>query len=229
MSPHGELIRREDSGHSGESLKVDGLALITQGINGTLAELEELGMLGNANAGRGFSDLELSGLQMGHEGLQSVFDSFCERWEWGVRALVNEANAFAEGVGLSAGTFNETDQYVEGTLKVATNDIGGNPHLSEDQVTRMSPEELEKQTYLHPDYSRKSFEDAWEHSKQGWNDASRDVMTADRAGMQSITGMNDEQYDDFLKRGYGPTPEERAAAEAARAHGQAATQDGGAG
>jgi hypothetical protein len=38
-------------------------------------------MIGTASAGRGFSDLALSGLELGHGGLTSALDSFCERWE----------------------------------------------------------------------------------------------------------------------------------------------------
>lgn len=36
-----------------------------------LGELKELGMVGEAGAGRGFSDIALSGLELGHEGLTS--------------------------------------------------------------------------------------------------------------------------------------------------------------
>jgi hypothetical protein len=38
-----------------------------------------------------------------------------------VRSLINEGNNFAQAEGLSAGTFHETDQYVEGSMKVAAN------------------------------------------------------------------------------------------------------------
>jgi len=67
-------------------------------------------MVGTAGAGRGFGDIALSGLELGHEGLTETFSSFCEY---------------------------ETDQYVEGTLKVVTNAAIGNPYASEDEVTQM--------------------------------------------------------------------------------------------
>ncbi|MET8247723.1 hypothetical protein ABZV31_26950 [Streptomyces sp. NPDC005202] len=55
-----------------------------------------------------------------------------------MRALIVEGNNFAAGVGLSAGTLHETDQYVEGAFKVAANSLMGNPYASEDDITNMS-------------------------------------------------------------------------------------------
>ncbi|KMS66159.1 hypothetical protein ACZ91_69260, partial [Streptomyces regensis] len=81
------------------------------GLTEALGELKELGMVGEAGAGRGFSDIALSGLELGHQGLTDEFKSFCERWEWGVRSLINEGNGFAVKTGLAAGTYYETDQY----------------------------------------------------------------------------------------------------------------------
>src|SRR4051794_32898164 len=85
----------------GKDLKADGLALVAKGLTEALGELKELGMVGEAGAGRGFSDIALSGLELGHEGLTGDFKSFCERWEWGVRSLINEGNGFALKTGLS--------------------------------------------------------------------------------------------------------------------------------
>ncbi|EFL15241.1 hypothetical protein [Streptomyces sp. C] len=100
----------------GSDLDVSKQALgqIADGITKTLAELKELGMVGTASMGRGFSDLSLSGLETGHDGLTSSFNAFCERWEWGVRALVQQGNDFAANVGLSAGLVHEQDQYIQG-------------------------------------------------------------------------------------------------------------------
>ncbi|WP_422095789.1 MULTISPECIES: hypothetical protein [unclassified Streptomyces] len=82
----------DETGDGGKDLKTDGLGLIAKGLTEALSELKELGMVGTAGAGRGFGDLALSGLELGHEGLTGEFKSFCERWEWGVRSLINEGN-----------------------------------------------------------------------------------------------------------------------------------------
>ncbi|GLX18866.1 hypothetical protein [Streptomyces lavendulae] len=125
------------SGEQGE-LDVSKAALgqIAKGITDTLSELKELGSIGTASMGGGFTELKLSGMQTGHETVTSMLDAFCERWGWGVRSLVQEANEFAAGVGLSAGLVHEQDQYLQGGFKVMANAVlGGNPHASEQEVT----------------------------------------------------------------------------------------------
>ncbi|MFJ4329200.1 hypothetical protein ACIP3A_39660, partial [Streptomyces tricolor] len=103
------------SGGGGKDLATEGLGLIAKGLTDALGELKELGGFGTAGAGRGFGEIALSGLELGHEGLTGEFASFCERWEWGVRSLINEGNGFAMKTGLAAGTYYENDKYVEGT------------------------------------------------------------------------------------------------------------------
>ncbi|MEU8436094.1 hypothetical protein AB0F18_24955 [Streptomyces sp. NPDC029216] len=124
------------SGEQGElDVSKAALAQIAKGITDTLTELRELGPAGLGNTGGGFTQLKLSGLQSGHEGLTSLLDTFCERWGWGVRTLVREANVLAAGVGLSAGMVHEQDQYVQGGFKVLANAVlGGSPYASEQEV-----------------------------------------------------------------------------------------------
>ncbi len=84
-------------------LRVQGLELIAEGINKALSELDSLGtMKGWAGAGRGFTSLEMDGKDVGDDQLGAMLHTFCERWQWGVRGLVDEGNAFAEAMGLSA-------------------------------------------------------------------------------------------------------------------------------
>ncbi|MFI6940944.1 hypothetical protein ACIBI4_16840 [Streptomyces sp. NPDC050418] len=209
----------------GKDLKAQGLGLIAQGLTAALDELKELGMVGTAGAGRGFGDIALSGLELGHEGLTGEFTSFCERWEWGVRSLINEGNGFAQKTGLSAGTYYETDQYVEGSLKVATNSLIGNPYATEDEVTRQDWGDVATSGIFggDVDYSKESFDTAFANAEQGWKDAGRDVATSDFLGTsraQDLAGMSDAEYEAFLDETFGPSAEERA---------KAAEQGGGAG
>lgn len=205
----------------GKDLKADGLALIAKGLTEALAELKELGMVGEAGTGRGFGDIALSGLELGHGGLTGDFTSFCERWEWGVRSLVNEGNAFALKTGLSAGTYYETEQYVEGSLKVVTNSLIGNPYASEDEVTRQGWGDIATSgAFGGVDYSKESFDQALANSELGWKDAGRDVMTSRTVGpmglnpenLHGAAGMSDVEYDRWLDSTFGPSPEERAKA-----------------
>ncbi|MFF9178814.1 hypothetical protein [Streptomyces sp. NPDC014793] len=209
-------------GKGGKDIKAAGLDQIAKGITLTLAELKELGIDSLAGVGRGFSNLELSGIQLGHEDLTDRFKTFCERWEWGVRGLVAEGNEFAQDVGLSAGTLHETDQYIGGAMKIAYNAGVGNPYASEDDVTKMSWDELRRSSVdavADPDYSGKSFDEAWQKSKQSFKDAGRDAMTGslglppgvtmDRVNQATGTG---DDYNRVLDDMWGPSPEERAKA-----------------
>jgi hypothetical protein len=197
----------------------DALRLITQGITDSLSELKELGMVGEAGLGRGFSDLALSGLQLGHGGLTSTFKSFCERWEWGVRTLVHEGNGFAQGVGLSAGLIHEQDQYVQGSFKVLTNSVMGNPYASEDEITKKSWGEVaSSNTFTHirdADYSLESFQKAQDTSAQAWKNTAWDVSTATSSPVISVmndgvdaAGLRDE-VDAGMRDTLGPSPEEQ--------------------
>ncbi|MCS0606535.1 hypothetical protein NX794_35820, partial [Streptomyces sp. LP11] len=146
----------------GKDLKTRGLDLIAKGLTEALGELKELGMVGEAGAGRGFSGLALSGLELGHEGLTGEFTSFCERWEWGVRSLIGEGNGFAVKTGLSAGTYYETEQYVEGSFKVAANAAVGDPYASEEDVEKKGWGDIAKSGVYggDVDYSKESLDRA---------------------------------------------------------------------
>lgn len=205
----------------GKDLKAEGLALVAKGLTEALAELKELGMVGTAGAGRGFGDIALSGLELGHQGLTDEFGSFCERWEWGVRSLVNEGNSFALKTGLSAGTYYETEQYVEGSFKVVANAAIGNPYASEEEVIKQGWGDIATSGVLSgPDYSKESFDQAMANSAQGWKDAGRDVMTSSTMGPMGLNpqnlhgamGVSDAEYERMLDDTFGPSPEERAKA-----------------
>ncbi|MFR9800042.1 hypothetical protein ACL02U_29740 [Streptomyces sp. MS06] len=213
-------VGHDGSGATGGGLPdllTSGLNEIAAGLTLALGELKAIGLDAAAGAGRGFSQLELSGLELGHEGLTDTFHSFCERWEWGVRSLVNEGNALAKETGMAAGTYYENDQYVSGTMKVALNSVVGDPHASEEQVAHEGWGEIATQT-AHPDYSKESFEHAYRNSLQGWKDAGRDVMTSHSLGVPGLSpeelaksaGVSDAAYDQMLDDVYGPSPEERA-------------------
>ncbi|MGW5283219.1 hypothetical protein ACWERI_27750 [Streptomyces collinus] len=206
----------------GKDLKADGLALVAKGLTEALGELKELGMVGEAGAGRGFSDIALSGLELGHEGLTGDFTSFCERWEWGVRSLINEGNGFALKTGLSAGTYYETEHYVEGSFKVVANAAVGNPYASEEDVEKMGWGDIATSGVYggNVDYSKESFDQAMAHSGQAWKDAGRDVMTSHTLGpmgvnpenLHSAFGVSDQEYAQYLDDTFGPSPEARAEA-----------------
>ncbi|WP_031154294.1 hypothetical protein [Streptomyces xanthophaeus] len=172
-------------GEPGLDAPAQALAEIVTGINLAHSELKDLGMTGQATAGRGFSGLALSGLELGDAGLTAEFKTFCDRWEWGVRALTIRGNDFALKVGLSAGAYAEQEQYVKDSFKIAVNSVNGNPHLTEDEVKQMSWDKISKQTMFDgADYSAESFSQAHQEVKQTWKDTGYDVMDAQLDSMQ---------------------------------------------
>jgi len=184
------------------------LVEIARGIDLAHSELKDLGMIGEASAGRGFSDLALTGLELGHGGLTSEFETFCNRWEWGVRALTLRGNGFAQGVGLSVGAFAEQEQYVKDTFKIGVNALNGNPHLSEDEVKQMSWETIRDQhMWDNADWSGESFEQAHAEVKQTWKNTGYDVMDAQLDSMER-SGLVDpavrDRMDEQLKRDLDP-------------------------
>ncbi|WP_030753852.1 hypothetical protein [Streptomyces sp. NRRL F-5135] len=193
----------------------EALGLITKGINGTLGELKELGMVGEASMGRGFSDLALTGMETGHDGLTATLKNFCERWEWGVRSLVQEGNVFAEEVGLSAGVFHEQEQYLQGSFKILTNSAMGNPYATEDEILKKDwGKVLSNNQFTQirdADYSRESFDEAYENSKQAWKGAAWDASTSSISPANQIidaAGLRDD-VDDAMRDTLGPPPGEQ--------------------
>ena len=196
----------------GADLQVPPAALvqIAKGIDLAHTELKDLGFVGQASTGRGFSDLALSGLELGHGGLASEFETFCNRWEWGVRALTQRGNGFALGVGLSAGSFAEQEQYIKDSFKVGVNAVNGNPHASEDEVKAMSWDAVSRQSaYDNPDWSWDSMAKANDEVGQIWRDTAYDGEDAllDSAEISGVMGPGRrEEIEESLREKLDPSP-----------------------
>lgn len=133
-------------GGGSEDLRIDADSVrqITQGLRDAVAELRDVGNGTGSVMGKGFSELAMTGMEAGHHGLSVDFEDCCERWEWGVRALIQDANTIAKELGLAAGLVWEEDQYLQGTFKIAANSLVGNPHASENEVVQQSWEQVLK-------------------------------------------------------------------------------------
>jgi hypothetical protein len=188
---------------------------LTDGLKGVMGELKELGGFGSdvtSQQGAGFGGMSMSGLEAGHGQLADSFEKFCERWEWGVRALVADANVLADKLGLAAGMVHEQDKYVSGTLKVGLNSLTGNPYATEDEVAKQSYGDI-----VTPD-APETMADAKENfgqMGQDWKDTGRAVSTEGMGGAQTDfamdqAGIPQQARDQALDDLYGPSPEERA-------------------
>jgi hypothetical protein len=164
----------------GYQVDPEALKLAAKGISGAITELKGLGIDESGEVGRGFANVELTGMQLGNSGLRGAFDAFCERWSWGVRTLVQDGNEIAFRLNLSAGLYYDQEQYAEGALKDVVNAAMGNPNLTQEQVEGQSwgktLSDNSINDVLHADYSATSFEHGAEHSEQTWKSEGRDVM-----------------------------------------------------
>jgi len=194
----------------------EAVAKFTQGVGATIDQLGELGGATGSVMGKGFSELAMTGMEAGHHGLSADFEDFCERWEWGVRALVSDASALANLLGLAAGTQWEHDQYVAGSLKVGVNALmGGNPHATEEEIAQQDWGDVFTPDSLDPDWSAESFDRAGQDIEQTWKDTGRTVLTEGEGGLRSrmlndAFGISDDQWNRALDDTLGPSPEERA-------------------
>ncbi len=114
------------------------LAETAQGINGVIDALKPLGIEETAGTGRGFSGLALSGLQAGDGKLAGAFGNFCGRWEWGVRALVQDGSQFAQRLGLAAGACSMVEEQLAGAAKNVLAAVAGDPHMTGQQAAAAS-------------------------------------------------------------------------------------------
>ncbi|WP_024802995.1 hypothetical protein [Nocardia sp. BMG51109] len=151
-----------------KQVKVDPAVLqqAAKGIEATIGELSEMGIGETGNMGRGFSLLTLSTLEAGKHTVQKTFEQFTERWSWGVRSLVQAGNSIARTLDLAAGRYHEMESKAAGTIKKMWTHTMGNPHLSDEQITKRSwGETFSDNTFNHvrnADYSPQSFQRAWQ-------------------------------------------------------------------
>ncbi|MGX1808581.1 hypothetical protein ACWIGI_22910 [Nocardia sp. NPDC055321] len=159
---------------SGDELRVDPAALTqtAQGITGMIDALSEVGFKETAASGRGLALLTLSALEAGKQSVQTEFESYTERWSWGVRALVQAGNEIAKALGLAAGRYNAMETKAENAFKVMWTNMVGNPYLSKDEIAKQDwGDTFSDNPFNHmvnPDYSRESFDRAAIAAQMNW-------------------------------------------------------------
>lgn len=180
------------------------------GINEAIDLLKDLGVEGTADAGRGFSNLELTGEQLGHAGVQTAFNQFCDRWSWGVRTLVQDGNTIADELGLTAGAYYDAEQYATGLLKDAYADTLGDPNLTDDQVQAQSWSTVLADNpvndILHPDVSAASTAKAQADITATWKNEGRDVTNGFEGVNQTVAnaGGNGDELKQDEDQAFGP-------------------------
>jgi len=153
----------------GDKLNVDPAVLrqAADGITGIIGELSDMGVGETGAMGRGFSLLTLSPMEAGKASVQSAFETFTERWSWGVRALVQAGNGIAKTLGLAAERYHIMDEKFSNTFKEVFTDLAGNPHLSKEEIEARSwGDTLGDNPFnqlRNADYSAESFQNTFSH------------------------------------------------------------------
>lgn len=145
------------------------LQLAASGINGVITELRDLGIVGTGDVGRGFSNMDLSGMDLGHAGLKSATDDFMSRWAWGVRSLVQDGNEIGLRLDLNAGAYALMEQYVDDSFKTMAVNAAGDPGMSGEEAAQMSWGDIGEHM-TSSDYSPDSFGDSFDRMGDTWGE-----------------------------------------------------------
>jgi hypothetical protein len=171
-------------GGSGYHLEPEAFEQLTKGIQAATAELKELGFDMEAQLGRGFDKLSLDSVECGDDALAAVLDSFCDRWGWGVRGLMQNANEFSQKLGITAGFYYEQEQYASDALKQTANAAWGDPNLS--------AEELHKRSWGKVANPLSQFDDAdWDPNSQKSRESYGEVAEATHQFGHDVTSIPD--------------------------------------
>lgn len=65
---------------------------------------------------------------VGHEELGAALESFCERWQVGVKNLTKDGQGLSQRLIDTAGAYLEVDQHVSAALKRISSHAGGGGH-----------------------------------------------------------------------------------------------------
>ncbi|WP_396912651.1 hypothetical protein [Mycolicibacterium sp.] len=181
----------------------DALLAASKGINGVISGLAEgMGPVGTytGGTGRGFSDVALTGKQVGHPGATEALANFAHRWEWGTRALVQKANEIAAALELTGvGFYQQEREYVNNAAKGWANNLAGDPSLSKELTDQMSWGQLvayNQDRLMNPDYSAESFKEVQPAIEQNLKAAAANTIDAglpDLAPMPLVPASATEQ------------------------------------
>ncbi|WP_051831405.1 hypothetical protein [Streptomyces violens] len=214
-------------GHGGGSHKDIAVSeksrkLISEGLRSAIDELKEVGFASQAAMGAGVDRMTLTGMEAGHPGLADDFEDFCGRWEWGVRGLLQDVTMLAASMGMATGLLTAEDEYLQGSFKVAANQVVGNPYASDEDVRKKGWGEIATKEMYTPDYSDKKFGQSMDQAEQVWKDTGRQVVTTGHGGMITDrvlddSGLDRDAWNEQLDETFGPAPE---AGDASGTHSQ---------
>lgn len=153
-------------GHEAFGVDLAALGQAEQGVRDAVAEIGEEGM--------GMKDRVSEGaMSVGHDGLAKALGNFGDRWEWGVRFLVDDGVDTADALSDTRAWYQTVDDQAVGLLKDALQVGFGDPHGNPGDYSDKSWSEIG--TDLNPDYSLNSGAEFLDHTEEtvegvtGWD------------------------------------------------------------
>lgn len=144
-----------------------------EGIRAAIGELKSIGNAELADTGRGITSMEMSDGTAGHAGVASAFHDFCERWEWGVRDLIQTGRAIADDLEGTGSIYQQAEQFAVDAFKRIAFDVTADPHADSAQSANMSFEQIADQAK--PDFSPESAAKAATDIEQTWQRTGEDL------------------------------------------------------
>ncbi|MDV7102675.1 hypothetical protein R4227_21890 [Gordonia amicalis] len=179
-----------------------------EGINGVIDGLGDTTTAAGYTAalGRGYGDLDLDGKSIGHADPKAGLEEYCDRWEWGVRALVTGAAELSRGLGLGASHYEREEKWAEGQFRDMVMDIAGDPSLTAEDIKKMSWGDLwdhNRNVLTNPEWSLSDAEKQRHLDFAEENRASflNDLATIKRHQMDPRT-LIDDTMDGFERDGF---------------------------
>ncbi|MFR9727828.1 hypothetical protein ACL03H_01270 [Saccharopolyspora sp. MS10] len=118
-------------GHEAFGVDLDALHTAEGGIRDAVAELTEMAGWGFgawAAEGGGMADEVISSAaHTGHDELRAALTEFATAWEWGVRILVDDGQAAADGLADSRSVYERADEEATTAIKRALHTAFGDP------------------------------------------------------------------------------------------------------
>lgn len=154
------------------------LTAAAKGIDDLLDAMTELGGKYAAGQGRGLDGLRMDPDDVGNTGVAEALGGFVERWQWGIRTLVQQGRTIAQKLHETGIAYQHSDTTAGGLLRRAAEDLGGNPHADPATAQDKSWSEVMRDTngrILHPDYSSESFHHLSEEAGKTWDAEAKDV------------------------------------------------------
>lgn len=164
-------------GHEAFGVDLAALGQAEQGVRDAVSELGSMAGWGNAELGAEGEGLvqgiAASASSLGHDALATALTTFAEKWEWGVRFLVDDGVDTADALRDTRADYQKMDEDAINLLKQGLHAAVGNPMEDDSAWNNKSWSQIFDESQ--PDYSTKTMLDSQQRTTEqaegvtGWD------------------------------------------------------------